>query len=225
MVIAGTTSFIPEERDLPPAAVVGDRHVSLPLIGQGAACVVSEPVPVQSMAGGHFLILDLGQLAASSQQGNNSLPRDPRPISLHVRDVSLLSDEEYASRVPPESVKTFPQDLSLKHLEFSGCEETGLVSTKSWFRLMQPQSEVPLQVRGRLAGSGTSPLEQNALIVKWNGAELGRKMIDSREFSLSFSVPPGIGPGKVELEFTAARSVPPSTFKVSAQLTFVGFER
>ncbi len=224
MVIAGTTSFIPEGRDLPPAAVVGDRRVSLPLIGQGAARVISEPVSVQTITSGHFIILELGQIAATTKQGNDLLPSDPRPISLYMRDVTLLSEEEYASRVPPECVKTFPQDLSLKHLEFSGCEETGLVSTKSWFRLTQPQSQVPLQVRGRLAGKGTSPAEQNTVIVKWNGAELGRKTIISSEFSLSFSVPPGIGPGKVELEFATARSVPPSTFKVSAQLTFVGFE-
>ena len=116
-------------------------------------------------------------------------------------------------------------DLNLKQLEFSGCEETGLVSTKSWFRLTQPQSQVPLQVRGHLVTRGLDAVAENTLIAKWNGAELGRMTIISSEFSLKFPMPPGTGPGKVELEFATARSMPPLTFKVSAQLRFVGFER
>jgi hypothetical protein len=224
MLFAGTASYIAGEFNLPPAAAIGDGRVPLPLIGNGAARVVSEPFSVQTRETGNFLILDLGRIPAPPQEAGNPATRDPRQISMYVRDVSLLAEEEYAAWVPPECVRTFPVDLGQKNLEFSGCLEEGSVSSKCWFRLSQPQAHLPLQIRGRLRVNSSKIVDPQTLIVKWNGVEVGRTSITSSEFALNYPLTPGAGPGKVELEFANANSSPQSTLKLCAQLTFVGFE-
>lgn len=224
LMISGTATFIPGTQDLPPAAIVGDRRVMLPLAGQGAARVVSEPISVQTVGTSQFLLLDLAPSAAINPAANSSAP-DARQISLYLRDVSLLSEEEYAALVPPECLRAFPADLAQKHVEFSGCGEEGSVGKHSWFRLSQPQTSAPLVVRGRLASEDSGTPIQNELQLKWNGVQIWRQAIGSREFEVRVPPPPGGKAGKLELEFSEAYSRPPSVTRlVSAQLTFVGFE-
>lgn len=225
LLLSGTSTYIPDDFDVPPASVVGDRRVPLPMVGQGAARVVSESFSLQKTELGSFFVLDFGRNPKPPKPAEHPLRWDSRQISFYVRDVSLLSEEEYAAMAPPACLRIFPLDLSNKQLEFSGCMEEGTVTKQSWFRLTQPQKEAPLQVRGRLPSNGNDGVDPNTLIVKWNGAEIGRKTITSFEFALSFPVPPGTGPGKVELEFANSRNVSPTTtVQISAQLTFVGFE-
>jgi hypothetical protein len=224
MLVSGTAIYLPGGPDLPPASVVGSNRVPFPLIGQGGARVVSDPLSVYETVAGSFLVLDLGRIPSPSNQNAPALLRDTRQIILHIRDVSLLSEADYEALVPPSCLKCFPQDLAHKDLEFSGCTEDGSISRQSWFRLLQPQGKSALQIRGDLPSNGSTTVEPNLLIVKWNGVEVGRKSISSSEFALSYPVPSGSGPGKVELDFVKAYSVPQSTFKLSAKLSFVGFE-
>jgi len=218
VMLTGTASYLPNRHDLPPVEVVGDRRVKLPLVGMGAARVMSEPISLQSLGTSKYLVLDLGRMGALPNPSLPAVYRDPRVISLYLRDVSVLSEREYSSLVPPECVRAFPADLAQRQLEFSGCWEDGSVDKQSWFRLSQPEAHAPLVVRGRLPTTGSGTSVQNQLLVKWNGTEIGRKTIQSSEFEFRVPVPPGVGPGKLELEFSDAG-------RVSAQLTFVGFER
>jgi hypothetical protein len=223
VLLSGSSTFIPGEQELPPAAAVGDRRVPLPLIGQGAARVVSEPISLQSVGTSSYFLLDLGQPTPPPSSAENSILRDLRQISLYVRDVSLLSEEDYAALAPPMRVKSFPADLAQKQLEFSGCTEDGTVGKHSWFRLSRPQSPTPLVVKGRLPKGESTSNEGNRLVVKWNGVEVGRKTIAAGEFEIRLELPRGVEPGKLELEFSEAHLVPNSRH-ISAQLTFVGFE-
>lgn len=225
LLISGTSTFIPGNQDLPPAAVVGDKRILLPLIGQGAARIVSEPISAQTVGNSKYLLLDLAP-AAFPNSTTYSGAWDPRQISLYLRDVSLLSEEEYVAVVPPECLKAFPADLAQKNVEYSGCGEEGSVGKHSWFRLSQPQTSAPLVVRGRLAPGDSGTQTQNELLLKWNGVPIRRQTIGTREFEVRVPLPPGEKTGKLELEFSEAQSLPsPATRQVSAQLTFVGFER
>jgi hypothetical protein len=223
VLLAGTATFFPGEQELPPAVVVGDRRISLPLTGQGAAKVVSEPISLQTVGASNYLLLDLSR-PSPPVDSDPSVARDHRQLSLHVRDVSLLSEEEYAALVPPESIKEFPKDLAHKSLEFSGCMEDGTVGKRSWFRFSQPRNPASLVVRGRGYLKNPNSNDGDQLIVKWNGVEVGRKTIVTSEFEIRVELPRGVGPGKLDLEFSDGHLVPQSNRHVSAQLTFVGFE-
>jgi hypothetical protein len=223
VLLAGTATFFPGEQELPPAVVVGDRRISLPLTGQGAAKVVSEPISLQTVGASNYLLLDLAHPLPPADS-DPSLSRDHRQPSLYVRDVTLLSEEEYAVLVPPESIKDFPKDLAHKSLEFSGCTEDGTVGKRSWFRLSQPHNPASLVVRGRGYLKDPNSNDGDQLIVKWNGVEVGRKTIVSSEFEIRVELPRGVGPGKLDVEFSEGHLVPQIKRHVSAQLTFVGFE-
>jgi hypothetical protein len=224
VVFSGTATFIPGEQELPAAAVVGDRRVLLPLTGQGAARVISEPVSLQTVGTSKYLLVDLARPIPPPTSDGHTVMRDLRQISMYVRDVSLLSEEEYAALMPPKNVKAFPADLAQKHLEFSGCTEDGTVGKHSWFRLGQPRTSTFLVVRGRPIKKDSNSNDGNQLVVKWKGVEVGRKAIGSDEFEFRVELPRGNGPGKLELEFSESHLPPSYNRHVSAQLIFVGFE-
>ncbi|HEV3383349.1 MAG TPA: hypothetical protein VG097_00970 [Gemmata sp.] len=224
VLVAGTTTYVPGDHELLAAAAVGDRRVSLPLIGQGSARVVSEPISLQSVGASNYLLLDLARPVPPATNGDPTVAQDHRQISLYLRDVSLLSEEDYAALVPPQSIKAFPADLARKNLEFSGCIEDGTVGKHSWFRLGQPRNPASLVVRGRLFKKEPNGKEANQLFVKWKGVEVGRKTIEAGEFEFRIEIPGGVGPGKLELEFSESPLVPQLNCHVCAQLTFVGFE-
>jgi hypothetical protein len=223
VLLAGTATFFPGEQELPGAAVVGDRRVSLPLTGQGAAKVVSEPISLQTVGASNYLLLDLAH-PSPPINSDPAVALDRRKLSLYVRDVSLLSEEEYAALMPPECIKAFPADLALKSLEFSGCTEDGTVGKHSWFRLSQPRNPASLVVRGRLYKKDPNSNVGNQLFVKWKGVEVGRKTIESSEFEFRVELPRDVGPGRLDLEFSEGQLVPKINRHVTAQLSFVGFE-
>jgi hypothetical protein len=224
VLLSGSTSFLAGEQVLPSAAAVGDRRVAFPLTGQGAARVVSEPISLQTAGTSKYLLLDLAR-PIPPPSNDPSWVLDHRQISMHLRDVSLLSEEEYAAMEPPGSVKAFPAGLAQKNLEFSGCAEDGRVGKHSWFRLSQPRSPAALFVRGRLHKKDFNSNDGNQLVVKWKGVEVGRKTIESTEFEFRVEMSQESGSGKLELEFSEAYLVPPINHHVSAQLSFVGFEK
>jgi hypothetical protein len=220
-MVAGTATYLAGRKELPNVFVVGDKQISLPFSGEGAARVISEPISTQSMGNSRFILLDLGPIPPRPSHTDRAQASDPRQISLYLRDVSLLTEEEYAAIAPPKCLKSFPADLGQKQLEFSGCEENGSVANHAWFRLMRPESSGPLIVRGRLLQIERNTTSVTTLRVKWDGAEVGQWEIETSEFDFSVPLPDGHGPGRLELEFTRNHS----SHTAIAQLTFVGFDR
>jgi hypothetical protein len=118
---------------LPPAAVVGATRSPLPLIGRGSARVYSRPLRFQIIEGQPYVLLDMGEFGSLGRyphpglQGlyGTSVPVDPRILTSHVRNISLLSEAEYARLHPPLTLSTFPGDLENESLEYSGIYEDG----------------------------------------------------------------------------------------------------
>jgi hypothetical protein len=61
MVSLTTTLAHDGQCRLPKAAAIGDHRQPLPLVGRGAAQVFSPPLSPQTLAGHHYLALDLGE--------------------------------------------------------------------------------------------------------------------------------------------------------------------
>ena len=227
MLASVTATYLPGEQTFPDVAAVGERRAAFPFVGQGAGRVVSEPFSLQRLGNDSYAVLELGlPLTLNQFEG------DQRQISVFVRNVSLLSEEEYAARKPPECVRAFPAGLADPLLEFSGCGEDGSVGKRSWFRLSRPDVDVgagvvaslPVTVKGRLTHY-TPQVEPNVLIVKWDGVEIARQTIVSDAFEVRAAPPGGLSAGKLELEFSESRTASSTSRGVSAQLTFVGFAR
>jgi hypothetical protein len=155
---------------------------------------------------------------------HNDIPLDGRRMVAYARDISAISEAEYAQLAPPDSLKTFPDDLQNPALEFAGIYEDGWVSENAHVRLTAPVQESQVVVRGMLPapdGDGTPP-ELHILV---DGQESVRQVLSPGDFEVRSRAIEGSGAHRVELRFSASRSLPaPDGRVVAAQLHSVGIE-
>jgi hypothetical protein len=167
---------------LPPAAVVGATRVSLPLTGRGSARVYSRPLQYQFIAGQPYVLLDMGEFGTLGRyphpglQGlyGTSVTVDPRMLTSHVRNISLVSEREYASLRPPRTLSRFPRDLEDESLEYSGIYEDGWLGEDSY---------------AVLAGGSAEDLVLRAAVPQRSGKHL--EVVVNRHVVASTPVVPG----------------------------------
>jgi hypothetical protein len=145
---------------LPPAAAIGQGRAPLPLIGRGSARVFSPPLAPQRVDDLTCVAVDMGTDGTRFPERRTGLMtlfgrkilRDRRLLVAFLRDISLVSEEEYARLHPPERVERFPEDLLHPDLEYSGLFEDGWVSEGAFVCLGRPGLPARLVVRGQTAG-------------------------------------------------------------------------
>ncbi len=228
----GSSRVDPVWRWVPRVQVIGDRRVSLGAVGLGSARLVSPPLGTQSIAGGHYLAFDFGeprrnpnQLPAAEKLWASDLPRDRRWLTGHIRDISVLSEEEYAAFVPPQGVYRFPHDLLHPHLEYSGFMEDGWIGTVAKMRLSQTDSNQECVIRGLVPGLPEAENFQTEVAVLIDGVLVERRKLHSGRFEIRAAGSPGIGPRWVELRFSHTQLIPePDGRRVAALIDSLGFE-
>ena len=219
------------QRQVPPVHVTGDQRVALGAIGSGSARLVSPPVATQPDGPGQYLALDFGptgrnpnQLTAIERLWGAHLPRDRRRLAGHARDISVLSEEEYAAFRPPERVERVPDDLTHPHLEYSGLYEEGWVGTEFKVRLTQPAPDQEAVIRGMIPQIGAAEFRTEATVLV-DGRPGAPRALSPGEFELR--VPGGAAPGPrwIEVRFSRAQVLPaPDGRSAVALLRSVGFE-
>jgi hypothetical protein len=211
---------------IPPVAIVGSTRVPLPLLGRGSARVFSQPLTPQLVNGVPYLLIDMGVnplLAKGSHTGlqglyGGSVPTDIRYLSAYVRDISLLSPEQYAQLRPPIALTSFPGDLNNDALEYSGLYEDGWASGDSFVRLAGGPA-ADLVVRGEVpAGAGKHVL---ALV---NGRVIASQPVATGPFELRVPVPASSSTRRLELRFAATIQLnAPDLRPAAILLSFLGF--
>ncbi len=232
LVLDLTTSFkANHDNSLPPASAVGAERVPLPLRGRGSARVWSPPLSAQEVAGHHFVSLDLGCAGTrypTRKQGLNGLVGgelggDPRYLVAYLRNVSLVSEEEYASRRPPALLSSFPNDLLHPELEYCGVYEDGWVSESASCTLLAPAAATNLVVRGVVPGIDEA--FRTRLRVLLDGREVYSEELKPGEFKVRCPEPTTPGLHRIELLFSKTQQLPGGDGRpVAALLSAVGFE-
>jgi hypothetical protein len=217
---------------LPAASVIGAKRVALPLTGRGAARVLSAPLAPQWIAGHAFLALDCGALARTfpekKRQGlmalyGSQFGGDIRRLVAFVRDISLVTEEEYAALRPPAQLEHFPQDLLHPDLEYAGLYEDGWLSEASWFRLTRPEGATKLLIRSTVPALNDPGFKTEATVLL-DGKEVDRRELGLARFEIEVPVPAGMGQARVELRFSRWQQLPQGDGRpVAALLSFVGF--
>jgi hypothetical protein len=235
VLVNHTGSFrgAPEDRVVPPLQVVGDRRVPLGAIGVGASRLVSPPLATQAAGSGHYLVVDFGpelrrnpnRLPSFEQFWGTELPRDRRWLSGHAREISVLSEEEYAAFQPPQAVKKFPADLAHPHLEYSGFTEDSWVGAEAKMRLSQADANQQCVVRGHVPGLPGGGEFRTELTVLVDGVAGEPHALKPGDFEVRLPGGSGAGPRWVELRFSHTQVLPaPDGRRVAARVTFIGFE-
>ena len=212
-------------------SVIGESRVTLACQGRGSARLFSPPIRPQRIAGGEYVGLDMGTWGSFFPQRRSKIMSlygrevltDPRCIVGFARDISMISEEEYAALHPPRSLQRFPGDLKNKDMEYSGVYEDGWIAESSEVVLEQPVSPSPLVVSVRVPILRGKPAASFARVLL-DGHELGNKVTTGGMVAFRFDVQ-GSGKRRIELQFDRAAHLPePDSRPVSAQVLYIGFE-
>jgi hypothetical protein len=235
VLIDHTTAFKsdPGARTVAPLEVVGDRRVALGAIGSGGSRLVSAALAPQAVGPGRYLAISFGnnvqlnvnRLAAAEQLWGTEFPRDRRRLSGHAREISVLSEEEYAAFRPPQALARFPDDLAHPHLEYSGFFEHGWLATAAKVRLMQPEAPGACVIRGAVPGLPGAGGFRTELTVLIDGAPVERRTLAPGDFEVRTPAAAAAGPHWIELRFSHAQVMPaPDGRSLTAIIRFIGFE-
>jgi hypothetical protein len=220
-----------KQNQLPPAEAIGTQRQPFGMIGRGSARIFSPPLTPQVIQGHPFLAIDMGIEGKRFSEKRKGLmrlygldvPRDQRKLVGFGRDISLISEADYANLKPPSAVKSFPGDLAHPDLEYSGVYEDGWISEAAFFTLKSSQP-APLLIQGMI------PRIKNAsftteLTVLVEGQEISRQPLKLGEFSLKLAVPPSPNRQRIDLRFSNSQTLPAPDYRpVVAQLKFIGFK-
>jgi hypothetical protein len=216
---------------LPPAVIIGDSRSAFPMMGRGSARVFSPPLKSQQIDGRYYLELDMGddgQQYPSVRTGlmtlyGTDILLDRRRVVGYTRDISVLSEEEYASLTPPTSLASFPADLANPDLEYSGIYEDGWLSEASFFCLSQPQADMPLRIQA-LNPLIDDPSFTQDLTVLVDSQEVLQQNFALGEIDISL---PSSAAGRhcIELRFSNSQRLPNGDDRPFAvQLKFIGYQ-
>jgi hypothetical protein len=223
----------PLRRGVPPAQVVGTSRVPLGAVGGGSARLVSPPVVPQTIGPSHLLVLDFNTelvrnpntLSGIEKLWGANLPRDRRMLAGHVRDISVISEEEYAAFRPPVALAKFPDDLANPQLEYSGFFEEGWVYKEFKVRLAQPAPGQEVVIRGQIPTLPGNEGFQTELTVLIDGAPVQKRLLRTGDFEVRAPTGAATGPRWIECRFSNSFRLPsPDGREAVAHVRFVGFE-
>jgi hypothetical protein len=199
-----TSSFSPAmDFALPPTQVVSDSAFQLGAVGRGSARLYSPPITPTKLGGLTVFGLDMGVDGRQNKQADGKIVLDTRWLTTYVRDISLISEEEYRALKPPHLIAHFPSDLANKALEYSGFYEDGWIAERAFLYLAPPPKAARFFVRGILP-SESHASDISELVVLIDGVEKGRHLLQPGGFEFSFDLEPSPEPIRVDLMANAA---------------------
>lgn len=219
------------ENRLPPAAALGTNRQLFPIVGRGSARVFSPPLSPQRIRSRAFIAIDMGvqgQRFPDRRSGlmalyGTDIPRDRRQLVGFARNISLVSDEDYARLSPPRHLDSFPASLLNPDLEYSGIYEDGWISEAAFFHLTQPDTSSVVAVRGTVPRI-SDPFFSTDLRILVDGNEVARRVLTPGEFAIWTVAPRGPRRRRVDLRFSNVQPLPGKDRRpVAARLQFVGF--
>jgi hypothetical protein len=217
---------------LPPAAAIGGERLPLPVRGRGSCRVFSPPLVPQKIDGRWYVAIDMGSRSVQFRDRRGGLMAlwgsnlhfDRRRLVGFARDISLVSEQEYARLAPPAALEVFPRDLRHPDLEYSGIYEDGWLSEDAFCVLAHAGGPTELVVRGLLPQLSAAPTARRELVVSVDGTEVVRRQLSAGEFQCRCEVDGPPGRRRVELRFSGSENLPGSDGRpVAAQLRHVGF--
>jgi len=220
------------ENRLPPVEAIGMTRQRFPTVGRGAARVVSPPLQPRWINGRAYIALDLGCDGTGWVKPRTGLMGwygrevsiDPKQIVVFARDISLISDADYAALAPPSAITGAAQDLQNPALEFSGIYEDRWLSDEVCFHLTQPDdaSCVVLEAQTPLIDDPGFRTEATLLV---DGREVARRNVGPGTFTLRAPSLAAKGRRRVELRWSHAQPLPGGDHRrVTARLMRLGFE-
>lgn len=220
------------KNQLPPAHVIGDKNYVLPLVGRGSARVFSTEFTPSIIKNDPYVLLDMGidgKAFSKTRTGlmnlfGNNVQFDSRLLTGFVRDISLVSEDEYNQIKAPYSISQFPADLNNKNLEYSGIYEDGWLSEDVYLKLSQPYQHPQLVIDGLLPAL-QNQRDSTVLTVYIDNHKIFEKQIKLGTFRLNIPTPRNGEKNVIRLHFSNYASLPKGDDRpISVKINSIGFE-
>lgn len=217
------------ESELPTPQVQG---VPLKFIGRGSGRIFSDPIGLTDINGMSFVSIDIGRQGKQMPNPQNGfmllygrdVSLDPRYITTFGRNISLLSEEQYQSLQPPQSITHFPEDLANPNLEYSGIYEDGWISERSFFKFKSGEETNKFIVRGVIPQLDKAADFSTELIISINGQLVTQRKLGIGGFSVEIPATGLNNTQRVDLEFTNYLQLPGDDGRITAgKIDFIGF--
>ncbi len=230
-----TTSGINPEAgsQLPKVTIIGAERWTFPLVGSGAARVLSPPLRAQVIDGVHYVAIDMGpgwsfpnrRTGLMLLYGRRYMD-DPRKITAFGRGLSAISEEQYGRLQIPIRISRFPDDLAANpDMEFSGIWEDGWIGGSSEVTLRQPVTSAPLVIRGAIPKIDDGNFHTSAAVML-NGQIALQRDLGVGEFELNVPAAACGARCRIDVNFSRTQRLPGGDRRpVAAQLKFIGFSR
>jgi hypothetical protein len=170
----------------------------------------------------HTLRIDLTRKNTLLKAGTvHSIVHDDMVTFCH--DLSVVSEEEYQSYVPPTAIDLTQPMLDYPLLEYCGGFDNGWVGKTYRVRLTSTPGTPVLVIQGLVPMINENDQFNTHLKVLIDGIQIHQETMKPGYFTLRI---PGAKPGSqwIEFQFSNTRQYPPDTRAFSAQLKSIGFE-
>ena len=110
VLIEITASFLPQsEYKIPPLQVVGVENAPLGTLGRGSARLYSPTVVPGKLGDLSVIGIDMGVDGRQNGTSDGKVILDARWLAGYIRDISLVSEDNYRSLKRPSYVDQFPE--------------------------------------------------------------------------------------------------------------------
>ncbi|EKN5912848.1 TPA: hypothetical protein RM800_003200 [Yersinia enterocolitica] len=208
------------------------QNVPIDFIGRGSGRIFSDPIELTDIDGMSFVSVDMGRKGKQMSDSRNGLmllygrdvSLDSRYITTFGRNISLISEEQYQSLQPPQSIANFPTDLADPNLEYSGIYEDGWISERSFFKFKVGKETDKFIIRGMIPQLGKAADFSTELKIRINGQLVSQQKLGIGAFSVEVPVTGLNGSPRVDLEFTNYQQLPGDDGRITAgKIDFIGF--
>jgi len=144
------------------ALVIGRHDYRLPFVGSGSARVFSPIIQPEHFEKQAYITVDFGDQPAPIIKPKTGLMRlygvrynlDDRRLDGFVRDISVMTNEQYLAMSRPTKIGSFPWDLyQYPGLEYSGIYEDGWVAEDAYFKMGPSHPGQVVQFKGFIPSS------------------------------------------------------------------------
>jgi len=215
------------------SSISGQKRYSIGFVGRGSAHIFTQLIQPKKIEKHAYILVDMGAVHRfpDSKRGlmrlyGTHIPQDARQLSGLMRNLSIISDEDYHRLIPPSELKHFPQDLADPNLEYSGIYEDGWISEDAFFVLTQPDDRDTLHIQGEIPTQFKALAKQQVEILL-DGKVLAKRELVKSKFDIRIPVDSARFSHKrrLTLHFTNVVSLGGRDDRpVSARMTMIGFE-
>jgi hypothetical protein len=217
VVVDLTRTSLGEGRSKLPthAVVIGEDDYPLPFVGHGSARVFSPVIKPEHYEKQAYITVDFGDRPAPILKKKTGLMRlygvrynlDDRRLIGFVRDISVMTDEQYRALPRPTKISEFPWDLyKYPGLEYSGMFEDGWVAEDAYFKFGPSHPGQVLYFKGFIPATTKFRTEGLDLTVSINEKPTEIVHLQAGDFTLTRLIKEPASITSISLHFSDAQT-------------------